>query len=380
MSPASKLPLFPTQEVGSIAKPLWLVQGLRGESPSPAALEDLRVWRQKVPFVLDHDSRLKKLQKGEVQEVGPKALRDLGATFGLRYLEAAGLDIVYDGEARRVEMYEFPIKQMTGFHLLGHVRSFDNKYYRKASSVGPVGLPAPYHLDEFEFLKGITQRPLKVPVTGAYTLADWSWNEYYLSKQKGWKGHRARREAQRELLVDIARHAIRPTLKALIDKGATFLQIDEPAAGTHPDESELVVEAFNESVEGLDAKFAMHICFSDYRCLFPALLEAKKCSQFLWEFANRDTPEKDGYRDLELFTEFDDRREVGLGVTDIHRDTLESPELIRDRILRAAKVLGDPTRVYVNPDCGLRTRRLDVAWEKLTRMVQGAKLARAALA
>jgi 5-methyltetrahydropteroyltriglutamate--homocysteine methyltransferase len=371
--------LFPTQEVGSIAKPRWLVQGLKGERPSAAALEELQRWHARVPFVPEHDPRLKKLLKGEVAEIGPHGLRDLGALFGLRYLETAGLDLVYDGEARRMEMYEFPIRQMTGFKLLGHVRSFDNKYYLKGAAVGKVGLPAPYHVDEFEFLKGEAKRELKVPITGAYTLADWSWNEYYLGKQKGWKGRKVRRAAQRELVVDIARHAIRPTLKALIDKGARVLQIDEPAAGTHPDESDLVVEGFNESTEGLDAKFAMHICFSDYRCLFPALLDAKRCSQFLWEFANRDTPEKDGYRDLELFAEFNDRREVGLGVTDIHRDSLESPELIRDRILKAARILGDPSRVYVNPDCGLRTRTLEVAWEKLTRMVRGAELARAAL-
>ncbi len=372
--------LFQTQEVGSIAKPRWLVQALKGQRPTPDALADLERWRSRVPFVPEHDPRLKKLLKGEVDEVGPHGIRDLGALFGLRYLETSGLDIVYDGEARRMEMYEFPIRQMTGFKRLGHVRSFDNKYYLKGASVGPVGLTAPYHLDEFEFLRQEARRPLKVPVTGAYTLADWSWNEHYLGKQKGWKGRSARRAAQRELLVDIARHAIRPTLKALIDKGAKVIQIDEPAAGTHPDESDLVVEAFNESTEGLDAKFAMHICFSDYRCLFPALLEAKRCSQFLWEFANRDTPEKDGYRDLELFAEFNDRREIGLGVTDIHRDVLESPELVRDRILKAAKVLGDPARVYVNPDCGLRTRSLDVAWEKLTRMVRGADLARTAIA
>ncbi len=371
--------LFPTQEVGSIAKPRWLLQGLKGQAPTPEALQELKRWRERTSFVPEHDPRLKKLEKGEIEEVGAHGLRDLGALFGLRYLETAGLDLVYDGEARRVEMYEFPIRQMTGFELSGHVRSFDNKYYLKGASVGPVGLVAPYHLDEYEFLRKEARRQLKVPVTGAYTLADWSWNEYYLGKQKGWKGRKARRAAQRELLVDIARHAIRPTLKALIDRGASVLQIDEPAAGTHPDEAELVVEAFNESTEGLDAKFVMHICFSDYRCLFPALLEAKRCRQFLWEFANRDTPEKDGYRDLELFMEFQDDREIGLGVTDIHRDVLESPELIRDRILRASKILGDPSRIYVNPDCGLRTRSLDVAWEKLTRMVRGADLARAAI-
>jgi 5-methyltetrahydropteroyltriglutamate--homocysteine methyltransferase len=371
--------LFPTQEVGSLMKPRWLVLGLKGEALPPAALEEFVAWNRRVNFVPEHDPRVKKLLKGQVKEVGPQGLRDLGALFGIRYLEKAGLDIVYDGEARRVEMYEYPIRQMDGFQFLGHVRSFENKYYLKAASTGPVGLKQPYHLDEFDFVKEHARRPPKVPVTGAYTLADWSWNEHYLKRQKGWKGRAARRAAQAELIADLAKKALRPTLKALIAHGATNIQIDEPAAGTHPDEAELVVQAFNDSTQGLSAKFSMHICYSDYRSLYPALLEAKGCSQFLWEFANRDTPDRDGYEPLHLFEEFDDGREVGLGVTDIHRDGIESPEKIRDRILHAARVLGDPARVYVNPDCGLRTRSLEVAYQKLTNMVRGAELARAAL-
>lgn len=369
--------LFPTQEIGSLMKPRWLLQGLKGEPLNQAARADLAAWWQRTNFVPEHDPHLKKLLKGESAEVGTAAVRDLGALFLLRFLEASGLDIVYDGEARRVEMYEYPIRQMGGFDFLGHVRSFENKYYLKAASTGEVELKAPYHLDEFDFVRVHAVRPVKIPVTGAYTLADWSWNEHFLKKQAGWRGRKARRAAQRELIVELARKALRPTLKALIDHGADNIQIDEPAAGTHPDEAELVVESFNEAVEGLDAKFSMHICFSNYRTLYPAFLEMKKCSQFLWEFANRDTDHKDGYEVLELFAEFNDRREIGLGVTDIHRDIIETPELIRDRILRAARILGDPRRVYVNPDCGLRTRSLDVAWAKLTAMTQGAAMARA---
>jgi 5-methyltetrahydropteroyltriglutamate--homocysteine methyltransferase len=64
-------------------------------------------------------------------------------------------------------------------------------------------------------------------------------------------------------------------------------------------------------------------------------------------------------------------------VLDVHRDEVETPELVRDRIERAAKILGDPARIWVNPDCGLRTRRLPIAYQKLESMVKGAQLARA---
>ncbi|HXQ49331.1 MAG TPA: hypothetical protein VN842_06125, partial [Thermoplasmata archaeon] len=309
----------------------------------------------------------------------PAAFRDLGALFLLRYLEAAGLDRVYDGEARRIEMYEYPVRQMRGLEFLGHVRSFDNKYYLKAAATGPVELLAPYHVDEFDFVRANARAIPKIPITGPYTLAEWSYNEHYLGRQAGWKGREARRRAEREFVLDVARKAIRPTLQALIDRGASVIQIDEPAAGTHPKEADLVAEGFNAATEGLDAVFSMHICFSDYRTLFPAILEAKACRQWAWEFANRDTADHDGYETLKLFREYGDDREIGLGVLDVHRDEVESPERVADRILRASTILGDPSRIWVNPDCGLRTRSLDVAWKKLTAMVEGARMARATL-
>jgi 5-methyltetrahydropteroyltriglutamate--homocysteine methyltransferase len=216
----------------------------------------------------------------------------------------------------------------------------------------------------------------KLPITGPYTLADWSYNEHYLARQKGWKGPRARRAAQREFVVDLAKRAIRPTLAALIEHGCRVIQVDEPAAGTHPDEADLVVEGFNAATDGLDAEFSMHICYSEYRDLLPTLLEAKRCRQWAWEFANRDRDGRDGYEVLKALTEYGDTREVGLGVADVHRDEVETPEVVADRIRRAVKYLGDPARVWVNPDCGLRTRSLDVATRKLEAVVAGAVLAR----
>jgi 5-methyltetrahydropteroyltriglutamate--homocysteine methyltransferase len=70
---------------------------------------------------------------------------------------------------------------------------------------------------------------------------------------------------------------------------------------------------------------------------------------------------------------------LGLGVLDIHTDFVEPPELVRDRILYAAEVFGDPERIHVCPDCGLRTRSWDVAYDKLRNMVEGTRLAEEAL-
>jgi 5-methyltetrahydropteroyltriglutamate--homocysteine methyltransferase len=370
-------PLFPTQEIGSLAKPRWQLLGQRGEPLDASAVREFTSWNDRIHFADAASPDVRALLEGRSREPGPGPVRDLGALFALRYFETVGLTRVYDGEARRIEMYEYPIRQMRGFQFLGHVRSFDNKYYLKAAGTGEVGLERPYHVEEFDFVRSHTGAVPKLPITGPYTLADWSYNEHYLGRETGWKGPAARRRAQREFVVAIARHAIRPTLQALIERGCRVIQIDEPAAGTHPDEADLVAEGFNAATEGLDATFSMHICFSDYRSLFPAILEAKRCRQWVWEFANRDTEERDGYEVLNLFREYHDDREIGLGVVDVHRNEVETPERVADRIRRAAKILGDPSRIWVNPDCGLRTRSLDIAWKKLGALVEGAKLARA---
>jgi 5-methyltetrahydropteroyltriglutamate--homocysteine methyltransferase len=187
-------------------------------------------------------------------------------------------------------------------------------------------------------------------------------------------------EAKREFVLDLAKEVIRPNLRALVDAGAEWIQIDEPALTTKPAEIPFFVEAFNESTAGLNCKFSLHICYSDYRVLYPDILDLKNCSQLALEFANRDEDIASAYGQLRLLNEFNDNREVGLGVADVHSDIVEEPTLIRDRIAYATKTLGDPRRIYVNPDCGLRTRTWDVAYAKLCNIAQGAELARKQMA
>jgi 5-methyltetrahydropteroyltriglutamate--homocysteine methyltransferase len=184
----------------------------------------------------------------------------------------------------------------------------------------------------------------------------------------------------------VAVNVIRPNVEGLVAAGAEWIQIDEPAATTKPDEVPLVVEGFNEATRGIHAKKSMHICFSDYSALWPPVLELEDCLELQLEFANRDSRElgtkdedRPGYADtLALFKEHG-YPGVGLGVLDIHSDFVEPAELVRDRILYAIEVLGDPERIQVNPDCGLRTRSWEVVYEKLANMVQGTRLAEDAL-
>ena len=301
--------------------------------------------------------------------------------FGIRFLESAGLEYVYDGEANRIEMYEHPVRSSDGFVFHGHVRSFDNRYYRKAACVRKVGFREPYHLNEFDFVKRHTERKIKVPITGPYTIAEWSFNEYY-QKQLAGKYPDPRElkcEAKREFVLDTAKEIIRPNLQTLVGAGSEWVQVDEPALTTKPAEVPFFVEAFNECTKGIQCKFSVHVCYSDYSLLYPHVMELRNCSQLALEFANRDYGKREAYDQLKLLSEYGDDREIGLGVADVHIDEIESPTLVRDRIEYARKILGDPKRIYVNPDCGLRTRSWDVAYAKLCNTVKGAELARESL-
>ena len=351
------------------------MRSIRSEIVTQEDLNNIKKWANlleiNITELLELASR-KALPEKEMQ------LRDWASLFAIRLLEKAGLDIIFDGEAHRIEMYEYPVRHCKGFTFYGHVRSFDNKYYLKAACTGRVGVKDLYHLKEFRYVSSKTDREVKIPVTGPYTLADWSFNEYYLRKRFGQRLslRQMNEEAKREFTLDLAREIIRPNLKALSDAGAKILQIDEPAATTHLEEIPLFVEAYNEATEGIDSKMVLHICYSDYRVLFPHIVDLKNCSQFAWEFANRDNKKHDGYETLKLFKEYRDKREIGLGVIDVHRNEIEEPKLIKERIMHATKILDDPRRVYVNPDCGLRTRTWEVAFQKLKNMAEGANLAR----
>jgi 5-methyltetrahydropteroyltriglutamate--homocysteine methyltransferase len=183
----------------------------------------------------------------------------------------------------------------------------------------------------------------------------------------------------------VAEHVIRPNAAAVVEAGCDWIQIDEPALTTRPDEVKFGVEAFNKSVEGIPSqRRSLHVCFSDYSLLYPHVLELDDCFALQLEFAQRDSretgtsrEERPGYEPLDHFKEHGGP-DVGLGVLDIHSDFIETPELVRDRVIYAAELLG-PERVQVNPDCGLRTRSWDVAFEKLRNMVEGTRLAEEAL-
>ena len=379
-----------THEVGSLDKPSWRVKAFAGKPVDEADVEDARAWAERIG-VDGYEELIELLRRAPLQSKEDKdAVRRWSSRYGLRLQESAGLDVVYDGEQQRSEMYAWAVAHANGFEWRGSVRAFDNKYYSKAAVTGPISVKEPYHNAEFSFLKQHAGTELKVPITGAYTIADWSFDERYftdhdLAGDHGeWRSRR--REGRRRFVLDLARNLIRPNVEELIGLGARWIQIDEPAGSTGPDELDLFVESFNATVYGLDAVFSTHLCFSDYDLFFPALEDMSGCRQFCVGFANYDGRDlgvsddaRPGYRVIERFRDLPYRPVLGIGVLDIHTDFIEPPELVRDRIVYATEVFGDPGRIHVTPDCGLRTRSWDVAYRKLRNMVAGTELAKSAL-
>jgi 5-methyltetrahydropteroyltriglutamate--homocysteine methyltransferase len=375
-----------THEVGSLDKPGWRVKAYAGKPLSERDLEEARSWGEQL-VVPDYQRLLDLLGHGNFSKEQKAEIQRWSSLYALRLEETAGLDVVYDGEQQRTEMYDWAVKHANGFERRGSVRAFDNKYYTKAAVVAPISLASPYHNAEFSYLVSVADAELKVPVTGAYTIADWSFDERNALdtdlRAPAAERRRRRHEARRDFVLQVARNLIRPNLQALIGLGARWIQVDEPGASTEPDELDLFVDSFNASVEGLDAIFSTHLCFSDYNLFFPAIERMSQCRQFAVGFANYDSRElgtsdeaRPGYQVIKKFRDLPYKPALGLGVLDIHSDFIESPELVRDRVLYAVKVFGDPARIHVTPDCGLRTRSWRVAFDKLRSMTAGVQLAR----
>jgi 5-methyltetrahydropteroyltriglutamate--homocysteine methyltransferase len=375
-----------THELGSLDKPSWRVKAHAGVALDERDIDEARSWGTQLE-VPDYERLLDLLVQFPLDDAQRQEVRHWSSRYGLRLEESAGLDVVYDGEQQRSEMYAWAVAHAIGFEWRGSVRAFDNKYYSKAAVTGPISLREPYHNAEFAFLRSVARAPLKVPVTGAYTIADWSFDEYFMPDHDlvlpAVDRRKQRHEARRTLVLELARNLIRPNLQALIDLGATWIQLDEPGASTDPEELDLFVESFNVSVDGLDAVFSTHLCFSDYDLFFPAIERMHGCRQFAVGFANYDRRElgrsdeaRPGYAVIKRFRDLPYRPILGLGVLDIHSDFIESPELVRDRILYAVDVFGDPYRIHVTADCGLRTRSWAVAFQKLVNMVAGVGLAK----
>ncbi|MCJ7511076.1 MAG: methionine synthase, partial [Dehalococcoidia bacterium] len=167
-----------------------------------------------------------------------------------------------------------------------------------------------------------------------------------------------------EAVLDMAR-VIHQEAVELEKAGARYIQVDEPAASTRPEEMELVAQGLAAVTEGLKAKTITHMCYGDFAKVFDQIARLP-IDQLDIETANSD------YDLLELFRRHRFDKEVALGVVDVHDHRVETVEEVKEGIRRGLEVL-PPERLYIDPDCGLKTRTWEEAAAKLRVMVQAVR-------
>ena len=315
-----QLPLFPTTSVGSFPKPDYLV-------------------RARADFTRG------KITAAELESAEKKATE-----FWVRTQEELGIDVLVDGEQYRGDMVAYFAERMPGFEVGGLVRSYGNRYYHKPIIGGEVVWPGPLTVSWWKFAQSLTPKPIKGMLTGPYTVMDWSFNEFYPDR--------------RATSMALAR-AIRREVEALIEAGAKIIQIDEPALSVRSEELPIAIEAMQIVTEGLPAYFISHACYGAFENIYPEMLRSP-VDNFDLEMSNSDLDL------LALFKKYPFTKDLSFGVVDVHSHVVEDVETVKKRIQQALEIL-PKEQIWVDPDCGLKTRTVDEAIAKLRVIVAAAR-------
>jgi len=319
-----ELPLFPTTSVGSFPKPDYLARARADFAKGKIAADQLRDLERKA------------------------------TAFWIETQEKLGVDVLVDGEMYRGDMVAYFAERLPGFTEGGLVRAYGNRYYHKPIVTGEVSWPGPVTVESWQFAQSLTKKPVKGMLTGAYTIMDWSFNEHYPDR--------------RSTAMALAA-VMRKEVEALIAAGCKIIQIDEPALSVRPEELPIAVEAMEHTTNGLDAYFITHACYGEFEHIYPGMLDLA-VDNFDLEMSNSDLDLLDVFR-RHPFT-----KDISFGVVDVHSHKMEGREAVRRRVESALTILAKE-KVWIDPDCGLKTRTVEEAIEKLRLCVEVAESFRA---
>jgi 5-methyltetrahydropteroyltriglutamate--homocysteine methyltransferase len=290
----------------------------------------------------------RKISRAKLDDVERQATE-----FWIRKQEELGVDVLVDGEMYRGDMVAYFAEHLDGFKEGGLVRSYGNRYYHKPIIAGEVHWKGPTTVEWWEYAQSLTRKPVKGMLTGAYTIMDWSFNEYYPSR--------------RAACLALA-HEVRKEVEALIRSGAKIIQIDEPATSVRPEELPFAIEAMHISTDGLPAYFISHLCYGAFETIYPGMLKFPVDNLDL-ELSNS------GLDLLDLFRRHPYTKDISFGAVDVHSHVIEAPTVVEQRLRRALEVIPKDA-LWVDPDCGLKTRTVDEAIAKMSACVSAAKALR----
>lgn len=365
--------LFPTSVIGSLPRPKWVIDRL-----------------------LQH-------QGGGLSDDALDAAMDNAIAFAIGLQEAAGIDIISDGEWRRIGYFEVFAQRVGGFRKaeyrtralapdvlpdtgLSAPQQWTLTEFRQALVVEPMTYTRPIAADGAAFLRRHTQKQTKVALPSPHMIGGRLWHPDYSSDAY----------ASRRDFIEAVIPVLRQEVLALRDAGVDVVQFDDPwlcffvdpehrARFADPDtEVTRAIDDLNRVVAGIDGiKTALHVCRGnrartvyangDYEPIMPYLLQAD-VDQLAMEFAVAQAG------DVAIFGQFPTEMEVGLGVVDVRGEIADTPELIVERVEKALRYL-KPEQITLNPDCGFAPTStnpisLEEAYQKLTALSDAAAILR----
>jgi 5-methyltetrahydropteroyltriglutamate--homocysteine methyltransferase len=339
--------LLPTTLVGSYPQPEWLIdrKNLAGRFPPRVRVRDL--WR--------------------VQPEWLEAAQDDATLLALRDQERAGLDIVTDGEMRRESYSNRFATALEGVDLDNPGSALDRSGHPNPVPrvVGKIRRKYPVQVRDVQFLRANTNRRIKITVPGPFTMAQQAQNDFY--------------QDETEMIADYAA-TVNEEIKDLFAAGADIVQVDEPYLQARSDKARKYgVAGLQRALDSVTGTTAVHLCFG-----YAAIIHERPSGySFLAELA--ETPAQQisvetaqSSLDCSVLERLPGKTII-LGVLDLSKQEVETPETVAGRIRRALVHVA-AERIVVAPDCGMKYLSREVAFGKMQAMVAGAAIVRGELA
>ncbi|RRO09333.1 5-methyltetrahydropteroyltriglutamate--homocysteine S-methyltransferase [Pectobacterium aquaticum] len=276
--------------------------------------------------------------------------------------ERLGLDVLVHGEAERNDMVEYFGEHLDGFIFTqnGWVQSYGSRCVKPPVIIGDVSRPEAITVEWAKYAQSLTDKPMKGMLTGPVTILCWSF---------------PREDVTRETIAKQIALALRDEVADLEAAGIGIIQIDEPALREglplHRSDWDAylawAVDAFrlNAAVAKDETQIHTHMCYCEFNDIMDSI--AALDADVITIETSRSDMEL-----LESFEEFEYPNEIGPGVYDIHSPNVPSVEWMEDLLKKAAQRI-PAERLWVNPDCGLKTRGWTETRQALANMVQAAQ-------
>jgi len=286
----------------------------------------------------------------------------------VRFQEDIGLDVLVHGEFERTDMVEYFGEQLDGFAFTssGWVQSYGTRCVKPPIIFGDISRPKPMTVHWIQYAQSLTKQPMKGMLTGPVTVLQWSFV----------RDDQPRRDTAFQIAL-----AVRDETLDLENAGIRVIQIDEPALREgmplhHSEWSEYLkwaVDAFRLSASGVrdETQIHTHMCYSEFNDIIESI--AALDADVISIEASRSDMEL-----LDAFVKFKYPNEIGPGVYDIHSPRVPEIEEMIGRLQKALRAI-PAEQLWVNPDCGLKTRAWPEVRASLGNMVEAAKSLRRSL-